>query len=378
MSLRLGLFYPNALTIHVMSREVISHNPSVLDFETHREIASTAEAVGFDYMFMAEAWGPLGPKARAAEVQDPIILSPMLAMHLLACTRRIRCITTIHTSWFHPLLIARMGGALDAMSGGRWGVNLVSGSGFAEGLAADLFDGLDHDRRYEHAAEAVEVMTQAWSQDEIDFQGKHFQVKGQLVGPRPVQQPRPLLVSAGASDAGRAFAGRYADYVFMPGRTPLEEVRHRITDIRRIASDLGRGDDAIQLQMHASLVVRESPEEAREFSEWVAANVDPEITAEYLSSVRSNISTYDDVYRSLGELQLRQIGSVAGSRKIHGGADEVADHIERLHREFGCNGIAVTLPIWRAEEIRRFADLVMPRLEAKGIWTHPGTRGWSW
>jgi len=378
MSLRLGLFYPNARSIHVMSPEIIARNPDLLDFETHRQVARAAEEIGLDYLFLAEAWGPYGPKSRAAGVQDPIILAPMLAMHLLASTTRIRCITTLHTAWFHPLVIARIGAGLDAMSRGRWGVNLVSGSGFAEGLAPDLFDGLDHDERYEHAAETVEILTQAWSGDTIDFAGRHFRVNGQLVGPRPVQQPRPLIVSAGASDAGREFAGRYADYIFMPGRTPLDEVVRRVDDIRRIGRDHGRMDDAIRLQMHASLVVRETAAEAEALSAHIADTVDLGITAEYLNGVRGNISTYDEVYRSLGELQLRQVGSVAGSRRVHGSADQVADHIEMLHRSFGCGGIALTLPVWDPEEIFRFGELVLPRLEAKGIWTPPASRGWGW
>jgi FMNH2-dependent dimethyl sulfone monooxygenase len=378
MSLRLGLFYPNALSIHVMSAEVTAANLDLLDFDTHRQVARAAEEIGLDYMFLADAWGPFGPKARAARVQDPVLLSPLLGMHLLASTTRIRCITTVHTTWFHPLVVARMGAALDAMSKGRWGINIVTGSGFAEYLDPDLFGRFSHDERYEYAEEIAEVLTQAWSQDRIEFDGKHLHMSGQLVGPFTAQQKRPLIVSAGASDAGRQFAGRYADYIFMPGRTPQPEIDQRLTDIRRIASGHGRAADAVKLQMHASIVVREKAEEAKAISDWVADNVDLGITAEYLNAVRGNISTYDEVYRSLGDLNLRQVGSVAGARKIHGSADEVAEHIEMLHRKFGCDGIAMTLPVWKPEEIRRLGALLLPRLRRMGIWQHPESRDWSW
>ncbi|HVC54167.1 MAG TPA: hypothetical protein VND87_19280 [Stellaceae bacterium] len=124
--------------------------------------------------------------------------------------------------------------------------------------------------------------------------------------------------------------------------------------------------------------MRETAAEAEALSAHIADTVDLGITAEYLNGVRGNISTYDEVYRSLGELQLRQVGSVAGSRRVHGSADQVADHIEMLHRSFGCGGIALTLPVWDPEEIFRFGELVLPRLEAKGIWTPPASRGWGW
>jgi alkanesulfonate monooxygenase SsuD/methylene tetrahydromethanopterin reductase-like flavin-dependent oxidoreductase (luciferase family) len=97
-----------------------------------------------------------------------------------------------------------------------------------------------------------------------------------------------------------------------------------------------------------------------------------------LNSVRAGISTYDDIYRSLGELQMRQFGSVAGSRKIHGSADEVADHIEMLQKKFGCDGIAVTFPVWSPQEVTNFGALVLPRLQAKGIWSAPETRNYGW
>jgi FMNH2-dependent dimethyl sulfone monooxygenase len=225
----------------------------------------------------------------------------------------------------------------------------------------------------------MEILKTVWSQDgEIRHQGKYFDLDGWLVGPHPVQKPLPLIVSAGASDAGREFAGHYADYIFMPGRTPLDELQKRFNDIKRVAVDHGRPADAVKLQMHVSVVVRESKKEAEEFSNWIAETVDLEAVPEYLNGVRNGISTYDDIYRSLGELQMRQVGSVAGSRKIHGSADEVADHIELLQQKFGCDGIAVTFPVWNPDEVRNFGALVLPRLQAKGMWTAPETRGYGW
>lgn len=378
MTLRLGLFYPNARSIHVLSPEVIRRTPDLLDYEVHTDLAQTAEKNGFDYAFMADGWGSFGPAAHAGGYYDPIILSPLLAMHLLAVTTRLRCITTIHTSFFHPLLVARIGGALDALSKGRWGINIVTGSGFGEGLDKHTLGCLNSKQRYERASETMELLLRAWSGKKIEFDGNYFQVDGQLVGPNAALDPKPLVVSAGASDAGREFAGRYADYIFMPGRTPPNELKKRFNDIKRIAVNHGRAESDVQLQVHASVVVRANKAEAKEYSDWIAETVDLDMVAEYLNGVRGGISTYDDIYRSLGDLEMRQVGSVAGARKIHGSAEEVADHIEMLHRDFGCNGIAVSFPIWSLEEINLFGELVMPRLRDKGIWVEPAQHGWSW
>jgi alkanesulfonate monooxygenase SsuD/methylene tetrahydromethanopterin reductase-like flavin-dependent oxidoreductase (luciferase family) len=215
----------------------------------------------------------------------------------------------------------------------------------------------------------MEILLQAWSQDRIEFSGKYFSLSGQLIGPRTVQQPKPLIVSAGASKPGRAFAGRYADYVFMPGRTPAPELKSRFGDICDVAERHGRRRSGIKLQMHASIIVRPTHKEAEEVSRWIYDTVDLEMVAEYLRGVRATISTYDDIYASMGELQMREIGAVAGSRKIHGGPDEVANEVEKLHREFGADGLALTFPLGAPTEIRYFADLVLPRLADRGMWS---------
>jgi len=377
MSVRLGLFYPNARSIHALSSEVAASNGDIADLQTHVAVAQAAERAGFDYLFMMDSWGAFGPASTAAGVMNPMLLAPILAASLFSSTQRIRFITTIHTSWFHPLQLARIGAALDTLSGGRWGVNVVSGDGFSK-IQGALPAALDHDARYVRAEETMEIVTQLWSTGRIDFDGELFSIRGDFVGPGTRQRPRPLVVGAGSSDAGVKFSGRYADFVFMPGRTPLEECRKRMAAIRDAAVEHGRAGTDVRMQMHASVLLRETDAEARKASQELEDSVDLEIVAEYLNNVRSSISTYDDIYAALGELQLRKIGSVSGARRMHGGPEQVADEIEILVREFGCSGIAVTLPVWSPEEIRRFAELLLPVLEARGLWRHPSARGWTW
>lgn len=377
MSVRLGLFYPNARAIHTISRAVTARNPDVLDLKNHVAVARTCERLGLDYLFMADAWGAYGPRTSDLEVQDPMIWPPILAAALAAVTEKIRFITTLHTSWFNPLQWVRIGSGLDQLSNGRWGMNIVSGAGFADSVTGGA-QSLSHDARYERACEFVDVMTQAWTLKSVDFAGAHFTIKGAVVGPRPVQSPRPFIVSAGASDAGRDFAGRYADCIFMPGRTPKVELQKRVADIRRIAADNGRPPNAIKVQMHAHIALRDTNAEGKEYSDWIAHSVDLQGVAEYLNAVRANISTYDNIYSSLGELQMRAIGSVSGARKIHGGPTEVADGIAELINDFGCDGVALSFPVWQPEEIERFGKLVLPILKERGLWSHPSTRDFGW
>ena len=378
MSIRLGYFYPNARSVHALSGAVAAQNGEMGDLQNHVAMARAAEEVGFDYLFMMDSWAPFGPETAAGEVMNPMLVAPILAAAMFSAASYIRFITTIHTSWFHPLQIARIGSALDTLSGGRWGMNVVSGDGFAPKIKGAPPNELDHDSRYDRAAETIEILIQAWSTGRVNFAGEHFTIAGEMIGPRTVQQPRPFLVGAGASGAGVRFSGQFADMVFMPGRTPLEGCRKRIGAIQDAAAEYGRPAGSVKMQMHASVVVRETAAEAAEFSRWLEEAVDLPMVAEYLNTVRGSISTYDDIYAQMGDLEMRKIGSVSGARRLHGDANQVADEIDELVADFGCDGIAVTLPVWSPDEIRRFGTLLLPELEDRGVWQHPRTRDWAW
>ena len=378
MSIRLGLFYPNTACMQVKSRAIAAENMDIMDFDTHRQVAQAAEKIGLDYLFMADHWGSRGTHTRHSGVGDPILFAPMISMHLLASTKHIGVISTVHTSWFHPVAIARMGATLDQLSKGRWGINMVTGNGGGYGLISNDFDKLDHDERYAMASEVVEVVTQAWSQEKIDFNGKYFTINGELLGPRSYRQPRPLIVSAGASGPGREFAGHYADYIFMPGQMADAELRTRMNDMRAISHKHGRPENAIKMQIHASIIVRETHEEAKAVEAEFLEKIDPEIVAEYITAWRGISLTYKEVHEALAGKDYREMGLVAGARKMHGSAEEVADQIEYLYRELGCQGLALVLPIWKPEEIFRIGETVLPLLQKKGIWEHPATRGGGW
>lgn len=378
MSLRLGLFYPNAQTVHTMSREVADANPDVRLFATHKGVAQTAEQIGMDYLFVADTWGAYGPILNSKGVQDPMMHAPILTTALAAVTENLHLISTIHTAIYHPIHIVRMGATIDQLSGGRWGMNLVSGPGLAK-MKGMPNETLSHDARYEIAAEFVEIITQAWSTKHIDFHGKHFNLEGMITGPLTIQQPRPLIVSAGASPAGRRFAGRYADYIFMPGRVERDSLNAQMDEMRDIAVASGRKRGDLKAQLHAHVLVRETEAEAREVSDWILSTIDINGVAEYMQGARGMSTVLDVMYgpNAIPADELRRIGVTAGSRLVHAGADQVAETLAKMHTQNGAEGIALSFPFWSPDELNNFARLVLPRLEQMGIWIHPSKRGWT-
>jgi FMNH2-dependent dimethyl sulfone monooxygenase len=372
--LRVGLFHPNA-NVHFGSARSPELNPDLLDIQTHTNLASACEAAGFDYLFMADSWLPYGPESSRIGWRDPYLFSPVLGGAIAAVTRRIGIITTIHTSLFHPVQVARMGATLDALSGGRWGLNVVTGTSSSAGLISNEFGKIDHDARYDAAHEAMALLRALWSGEQVDHEGPYYQVHGKVVGPRTVQRPMPLIVSAGASPAGRRFAAHHADTIFMPGRTPRETLRAAMDDIGAQAAERGR---KVSLQVHVSVLVRETDAEADRVSGELKASVHLPAVAEYLKFISALSTTYEDIYARYSENDMRQVGLVSGGLQAHGGPDRVAATLIGLYREHGVRGVALTFPLWHPSEVELFARLVLPRLAEAGIWMHPADRDWCW
>jgi FMNH2-dependent dimethyl sulfone monooxygenase len=382
-TMRIGLFYPHTHTPHIRSYRVRELVPDVFDLEVHRRVATACEAGGLDFLFTLDNWGARiwGGESGGAESQrENGLMGPILAASLFAMTRHIGFITTVHTSILHPVHVARIGANLDTLSQGRWGVNLVTGSGGAEGLFESLDAHPDHDERYAMAEEAFAIITQLWRGEPCDVEGRYYRVKGDLIGPTVVQQPYPAVVTAGASAAGLRFTARYADWHFMPGRMTREDALARIARLQTLCVAEGRPADRIRIMRHVSMLVRDTAQEARDVTDWLISLVDRDMAHRYVEQIGQRISTYREVYQqySRDDDTVRRIGLSSGALVMHGTPTQVAEQIKELHETQACGGIALTFPLWHAEEIERFTRGVLPLLEDMGIWVSPLRRGWSW
>jgi N-acetyl-S-(2-succino)cysteine monooxygenase len=225
------------------------------------ELAQTAERGKFDSIFFADGPSLQGDvRHRPAGWLDPLVLLPALA----GVTKRIGLIATASTTYNEPYNLARKFASIDHISGGRAGWNIVTTAGKDAAQNFGLDDVPAHRERYERAAEFVEVAQKLWDSWEddflvadkasgafadgekihrVDYNGKFFRVRGPLNVP-PSPQRHPLLVQAGSSDDGRAFAARYAEAVFTAQPT-LAEGQAFYADLKQQALGLGRRPEEI-------------------------------------------------------------------------------------------------------------------------------------
>ncbi len=170
----------------------------------------------------------------------------------------------LYGSW-HPLYLAKFGATIDHISGGRWGLNVVTGFVPSE---ARMFgnEQVAHDKRYEMAAEFSDMMEALWaSDDNLSRDGAYYRMIDAFVTPKP-KFGRPIMVNATGSPAGIAYAARHSDLVFhhQPGGGHVDAAiaalpKHN-AEIKAAASALGR---EVRTIINPMIICRSTEAEAR-------------------------------------------------------------------------------------------------------------------
>jgi FMN-dependent oxidoreductase (nitrilotriacetate monooxygenase family) len=259
--LRLGAFM-RPVSIHTAAWRYPGGTPDAnFNLEALIKYAQTLERGKFDAFFMADHLAvlnmPMEALKRSATVTsfDPLTLLPALAMH----TRHLGLIATASTTFEPAYTIARRFASLDHISKGRAGWNIVTTSNPDAALNFGMDDQMEHDERYARAREFYDVVTglwDSWADDAfirdvesgiyfdpsrlhvLNHKGKYLKVRGPLNIARPIQG-WPVIVQAGASDAGRQLAAETAEVVFAAGG-PIAAGREFYKDVKSRAIKAGR------------------------------------------------------------------------------------------------------------------------------------------
>ncbi|QBJ97751.1 LLM class flavin-dependent oxidoreductase [Rhodococcus sp. ABRD24] len=374
--LGLTYFFPTGQTDHVWSDEAARATPP-LSKSVFLDMARAAEQTGFDALFIADSWSGHQREAERAGHQSPKYHAPLLAMGLFAATEHIGVITTMHTTHHKPAHIARMGATLDAFSGGRWGWNVVTGFGDPEAKLFGAENLVEHDERYAMAGEFVEIVRRLWSEDDpIDVHGNFYRVEGRIKAPRPVQQPHPLLVSAGGSPAGMKFAAQHCDQIVVAGNT-IEKVQETSRRVDAAVHEAGR-TAPLGTTPFTIVIVRDGEGEAEETYERLVRSLNEEATMELAADILGGIDSVRALFADQGHsAAARAWGSGQGILKLFGTSEQVAQQLIDLKTQTSTNNVLLNFPLWNPTELQSFAP-VMDHLRDAGMWRPPSERDYSW
>jgi F420-dependent oxidoreductase-like protein len=183
---------------------------------------------------------------------------------LAVLTRRIRLGTMVSPATFrHPSVLAKVATTVDHISGGR--VELGLGAGWNEREhRAYGFDFPPVAERMELLAEQLELIHRQWTEDEVDFSGRHYRTERLGALPRPMQGPRPRLLVGGSALPGTVTpAVRFADE-YNTIAVPAEEVAARRERLDEACRRQGRDPETLSLSLMTGCVLGRDQAEVNE------------------------------------------------------------------------------------------------------------------
>ncbi|MDB5820676.1 MAG: rutA [Rhizobacter sp.] len=209
--MNVGIFIPIGNNGWLLSETAPQYKPT---FAHNKEITLKAESYGVDFVLSMIKLRGFGGKT---EFWDHNLESFTLMAGLAAVTTKIKLFATSASLVMPPAIVARMASTIDSISGGRFGVNLVTGWQRPEYSQMGLWPGDQFfSSRYEYLSEYIQVLRDLWGTGQSDFKGDHFKMEDCRLSPVP--QADMKVICAGASDAGMEFSARYADYNFTFGK----------------------------------------------------------------------------------------------------------------------------------------------------------------
>jgi len=385
------------------------------DIRAYRALARLAESGLFDLFFMADT-PALRSDALGTWSRYPLftsVLEPMTALSALAgATEFIGLGGTATTSFNEPYNVARQFASLDHISAGRAAWNVVTS---ANNYAARNFGHAalpPHAERYERAREFVQVTKALWNTFEDDafvfdradvrfydpakvhfteHDGRHFKVHGGLNIAR-CPQGHPVIIQAGASEAGRALAAETAEVVFGSAVT-IEEGRAYYADIKRRMAAFGRAPEDLKILAGVPVVVGETAQEAEDKYQTLAALLHPDVARQRLGmDLETNLSDlpfdepipvdripksanlhtayFEQIARMIRTegLTLRQLAAryERGTKTIRGSVRQVADTLEEWFTTGAADGFMLILHLQPAG-LADFVRLVVPELQRRKL-----------
>jgi FMNH2-dependent dimethyl sulfone monooxygenase len=325
------------------------------------KLARMADQAGIDFMLPIGRWKGYGGDT---DFHGSTLETVTWAAGLLAATKRITVFGTVHAPLFNPIIAAKEFVTVDHIGEGRFGINLVVGWNEGE---FEMFgvSQREHDDRYEYAQEWLDVIKRAWSEHtDFDFAGQYLKLKGVRAFPKPYGDTRPVIMNAGRSAVGQAFALKNCDAFFtatVDSRNSIEANAKKVEEIKSAARAIGREIDVYTV---GQVVCRPTQKEAEDYYRHAQIENADWGAIEKMMALK-NITRQTVTAEVFAQQQQYFAGKAIGGYPFVGTPDRVAEELANISSA-GMRGIAVSFVNY-LNETPYFCDEVLPRLARLGI-----------
>ncbi|AYJ85855.1 LLM class flavin-dependent oxidoreductase [Sphingomonas paeninsulae] len=271
-----------------------------------------------------------------------------VATALATRTTTFEPLIAIRPGYWRPANFASAAATLDALTGGRVRINIVSGQ---DNLAAYGDSEGDQAHRYARTREFMRTVRRLWTEENVSTVGEHFQVTGSTVMPRLHEhngRRHPKLYFGGASEAAERVSATEADVQLFWGE-PLDGVQERIERLKSLSKELDRDLAPLEFGLRITTLVRDTTEQA-----WADAEAKVAEMAQ-----KADNSGRKDYHRN---------GVATGQQRLldlHSRGEVLDENLYTAPGKYGGGGAGTTWLVGSAEDVARS----LRKYEALGI-TH--------
>ena len=252
-------------------------------------------------------------------------------------TNSIEIIAAVKPLLFHPAVLAKMALGIDAISGGRFAINLVS-AWFKPEMEKPRINFLTHDERYRYISDKwIKVVKALWSGEKVNFYSEYFQINDLKLNPLAIAKPYPRVYVGEESEPAQEIVAKEAHTFFLNGR-PIEVIRETIAQFAKRSKF---SSQPLGFAMSAFVIARPTDEEAE---------------AEY-QNLDSEVVMFKNMAKYFG------VGSNGGTAAGLVGSYETVAHRIAEFTKVGIDTFMLQFQPF-APEMERFAAEIIPRVRA--------------
>lgn len=313
------------------------------DWNYVKKLAIRSEELGYDVALIAEL-----NLNDIKGVEAPSLDAWSTTAALAAVTNKIELMAAVRPTFHNPALLAKQAANIDHISNGRVSLNVVSSWWKDEAEKYGVhFE--QHDDRYARTEEWLTVLNNVWTQDHYSFDGKYYQVKDNVLQPKPITQPRPFIYAGGESDRAKELIASTCDGYVMHGDEPAT-IERRINDLRERRAK--KGLPPMKYGMAAYSIIRNTE-----------ADIKKEL--DRITNVQEGSAGYKNYQQWISGTQLEQRVSLedysVSNRGLRTGLTGTPQQVQDKIGEFEKVGIDFFLlqcsP--QLEEMERFSEAIM-------------------
>jgi len=320
--------------------------------ESFRQVEE-AEKLGIDSVWLSE---------HHFSPERSVLASPLvIASSLATRTQRIRIGLAVQVlPLTNPLRIAEEAATVDHISKGRFDFG-VGRSGLTKYYQGYNVPYAESRSRF---LEALEVITQAWRQEQFSYTGDHFNFHNVTVVPRPYQKPHPPIRVALASTETFALVGNMGHAIFISANTPIPQLQERLAEYRQArqaAGHTGPADIALRIPAY----VAETAERARSEPEASTMHAIRYAATELITTVAN-----PEAAARMQRIANTPYDDILKQRVLYGTPAAVVDRLQEYQAELGITGVVLEMnyggriPYDRViNSVRLLTEKVAPRFK---------------